>query len=219
MSSPTVVPTTSTESVPASRRWLARAALAALLAAIVVIVAAEGLTGLTLTVVGLVGAALVLAGGYWFIAKRGVLRWIGLALAARGDRGRHRGVLPAGRRRGRAGVAGPAGRWVVRRPGRRCAATTDQWMPTTTGRAGPAAVHRDEPAVRRRQGRPVRPDRTRPRRSAPRSPCWTARATSTSPRWSGTRSPTAPTCSGSPAVTAPRRWSPASPPSTTSRCW
>jgi diacylglycerol kinase family enzyme len=63
------------------RRWLARAALAAFVAAIIVVVAAEGLSGLTLTVIGLVGAAVVLAGGYWFIAKRGVLRWLGLALA------------------------------------------------------------------------------------------------------------------------------------------
>ena len=80
MSSPTVVPTTSTESVPASRRWLARAAFAAFLAAIIVIVASEGRTGLTLSVVGLVGAIFVLAGGYWFIARRGVVRWTGLAL-------------------------------------------------------------------------------------------------------------------------------------------
>ena len=63
------------------RRWLARAALAAIVAAAVVVVAAEGLTGLTLTVIGLVGAAVVLAGGYWFIAKHGALRWLGLALA------------------------------------------------------------------------------------------------------------------------------------------
>jgi diacylglycerol kinase family enzyme len=50
-------------------------------AAVVVLISAQGLTGLTLTVVGLIGAALVLAGGYWFIAKRGALRWMGLMLA------------------------------------------------------------------------------------------------------------------------------------------
>ena len=66
------------------RRWLARAALAAIVAAAIVVVAAEGLTGLTLTVIGLVGAAVVLAGGYWFIAKHGLLRWLGLALALAG---------------------------------------------------------------------------------------------------------------------------------------
>lgn len=68
-------------SEPSSRRWLARGAWAALVAAIIVIVAAEGFAGLTLTVVGVVGAAVVLAGGYWFIAKRGLPRWVGLAVA------------------------------------------------------------------------------------------------------------------------------------------
>lgn len=63
------------------RRWRARAAFAALVAAAAVVLAAQGLAGLTLTVFGLLGAAVVLAGGYWFIAKLGVLRWIGLALA------------------------------------------------------------------------------------------------------------------------------------------
>ena len=46
-----------------------------------VIIADDGLTGLTLTIAALLGAAAVVVGGYWFIAKRGVLRWIGLALA------------------------------------------------------------------------------------------------------------------------------------------
>ena len=68
-------------SIPSSRRWLARGAWAAVAAALVVIIADEGLTGLTLTVVALLGAAVIIVGGYWFIAKRGVPRWIGLALA------------------------------------------------------------------------------------------------------------------------------------------
>ena len=68
--------------ISSSRRWLARAAWAAGVAALVVLVAAQGLTGLTLMVVGLLGAAVAVAGGYWFIAKRGVLRWVGLGLAA-----------------------------------------------------------------------------------------------------------------------------------------
>ena len=70
------------QAVPARRRWLARAAWAALAAAIIVVLAAEGLTGLTLTVVGLGGAVLALAGGYWFIPKRGARRWVGMAAAA-----------------------------------------------------------------------------------------------------------------------------------------
>jgi len=81
VSNPTALTSTPPQTSPASRRWLARGAWVALVTAVVVLIAAEGLTGLTLTVVGLVGTAVVLAGGYWFIAKRGALRWIGLALA------------------------------------------------------------------------------------------------------------------------------------------
>ena len=52
-----------------------------MVAAVVVLVASEGPIGLTLLVVGLLGTVVVLVGGFWFIAKRGVLRWVGLALA------------------------------------------------------------------------------------------------------------------------------------------
>ena len=48
--------------------------------AFLVLVGSEGAIGLTLVVVGLAGAGLVLAGGFWFIAKHGVLRWVGLAV-------------------------------------------------------------------------------------------------------------------------------------------
>jgi diacylglycerol kinase family enzyme len=64
------------------QRWLARAAFAALIAALVVLIASEGAIGLTLLGVGLVGSAAILAGGFWFIAKRDVRRWIGLAVVA-----------------------------------------------------------------------------------------------------------------------------------------
>ena len=66
------------------QRWTARAAFAAM----VVRVASEGPIGLTLLGVGLLGTVAVLVGGFWFIAKRGVLRWVGLAAA--GDQRRHR---------------------------------------------------------------------------------------------------------------------------------
>ena len=69
------------ERAPAKQRWLARAAFAAVLAALVVLVGSEGAIGLTLLGVGLVGSAAMLAGGFWFIAKRDVRRWIGLAVA------------------------------------------------------------------------------------------------------------------------------------------
>ena len=51
-----------------------------MVAAFLVLVGSEGAIGLTLVVVGLAGAGLVLAGGFWFIAKHGVLRWVGLAV-------------------------------------------------------------------------------------------------------------------------------------------
>ena len=69
------------QSSDASKRWLARGAFAAWIAALVVLIATEGAIGLTLLVVGLVGAAAVLVGGYWFLAKRGIGRWLGLAVA------------------------------------------------------------------------------------------------------------------------------------------
>jgi len=65
----------------AGQRWIARAAFAAIVAAVVVLVASEGPIGLTLLVVGLLAAVAVLVGGFWFLAKHGVLRWVGLALA------------------------------------------------------------------------------------------------------------------------------------------
>ena len=65
---------------PTGRRWLARVSLAAMAAGVVVVVWAQGLVGLTLVVVGLLGAGAMLAGGYWFVAKSGVLRWFGLTL-------------------------------------------------------------------------------------------------------------------------------------------
>ena len=67
---------------PASgQRWTARAAFAAMIAAVVVLVASEGPIGLTLLGGGLLGTMTVLVGGFWFVAKHGVLRWVGLTLA------------------------------------------------------------------------------------------------------------------------------------------
>ena len=57
-----------------------RGAFGAVLAAVLVLVASEGAIDLTLLGVGLVGSAAILAGGFWFIAKRGLRRWIGLAV-------------------------------------------------------------------------------------------------------------------------------------------
>ena len=58
------------------RRWLARAAFALLLAAVAVMIGFAGLASLAMVAIGAVGACLVLAGGYWFLARRGLLRWL-----------------------------------------------------------------------------------------------------------------------------------------------
>ena len=63
-------------------RWLARASFALMFAAVVLVLAVAGWrSGVTLIVFAAVGVCAVLAGGYWFLANRGVLRWLGLVLA------------------------------------------------------------------------------------------------------------------------------------------
>ena len=149
------------EPVPArpapGQRWLARAAFAALAAALVVLVASEGAIGLTLLGVGLLGAAAILAGGFWFIAKRDVRRWIGLAVVVIAavlvviTFFRANVILVAVITLGFL-AAGWGGRAA------RVAAHPEPWMPVAAAAAG-QAVHRDEPPLRRRQGGPVRPGR------------------------------------------------------------
>ncbi|HEY7812173.1 MAG TPA: acylglycerol kinase family protein, partial [Nakamurella sp.] len=65
----------------AAQRWLARGAFAAWIVAIIFLAASEGAIGLTLLIVGLLGAVLVLVGGYLFLARRGVLRGVGMFVA------------------------------------------------------------------------------------------------------------------------------------------
>jgi diacylglycerol kinase family enzyme len=59
-----------------SVRWLARAAFALMFAAAVVMIGFGDLASLAMVAVGAVGACLMLAGGYWFLARRGVVRWL-----------------------------------------------------------------------------------------------------------------------------------------------
>ena len=63
-----------------SARWLARAAFLLVLAAAVVLVGFAGLASLAMVAVGAVGACLVVAGEYLFLAHRGVVRWVALAV-------------------------------------------------------------------------------------------------------------------------------------------
>lgn len=62
------------------RRWLARAAFALMLAAAVVMIGFAGLASLAMVGVGAAGACLLLAGGYWFLAHRGLVRWLAFGL-------------------------------------------------------------------------------------------------------------------------------------------
>ena len=66
-----------------SARWLARAAFGLVLASAAVLIGFADLSDLALVAVGAVAACLIAAGGYWFLARRGVLRWMasGLVIA------------------------------------------------------------------------------------------------------------------------------------------
>jgi hypothetical protein len=59
-----------------SARWLARSAFVLMLAAVAVLIGFAGLGGLAMVIIGVIGAALVMAGAYVFLAHRGVLRWL-----------------------------------------------------------------------------------------------------------------------------------------------
>ena len=63
-----------------TNRWLARASFALMLAAVVLVLAAAGWRSLALVGFAAIGVCAVLAGGYWFLANRGVLRWLALVL-------------------------------------------------------------------------------------------------------------------------------------------
>jgi diacylglycerol kinase family enzyme len=63
-----------------NKRWLARLSLVLMLAAAVVLIGFAGLRSLALVGIGVLGVCVVVAGGYWFLANRGLLRWLALAL-------------------------------------------------------------------------------------------------------------------------------------------
>lgn len=63
-----------------NKRWLARLSFVLMLAAAAVLIGFAGLRSLALVGIGVLGVCVVLAGGYWFLANRGVLRWLALAL-------------------------------------------------------------------------------------------------------------------------------------------
>lgn len=62
-------------------RWLARLSIVLAAAAVVVLAAFAGLRSLGLIGFTAAGICLTVAGGYWFLAHRGVVRWAAFALA------------------------------------------------------------------------------------------------------------------------------------------
>ena len=66
------------------RRWLARAAFVLVLAAVVLLLAVAGWRSLAMIGLAAIGVCLVLAGGYWFLANRGVVRWLSFILVLAG---------------------------------------------------------------------------------------------------------------------------------------
>ena len=63
-----------------SNRWLARSSFVLMLAAAAVLIGFAGLRSLALVGVAVLGVSAILAGGYWFLAYRGVVRWLAFAL-------------------------------------------------------------------------------------------------------------------------------------------
>jgi diacylglycerol kinase family enzyme len=62
------------------RRWLARLSILLMAGAVAVLIGFSERRGWALVLTGVVGACLIIAGGYWFLANRGIVRWSALAL-------------------------------------------------------------------------------------------------------------------------------------------
>ena len=65
----------------AAERWLARLAYLLALAAVVVLLVGGVTKSLGVLLVGVVGLAATLVGGWWFLSNRGVVRWVGALVA------------------------------------------------------------------------------------------------------------------------------------------
>jgi diacylglycerol kinase family enzyme len=74
-----VTPEPGGQGTPA-QRWLARLSLVLAALAVVIVVVVAGLTSLAMLAVGVVAAAVSLSAGYVFLSRRGVLRWLALAV-------------------------------------------------------------------------------------------------------------------------------------------
>jgi diacylglycerol kinase family enzyme len=62
------------------QRWLARLAFAAAFAAVVVVLVSGALRSITALLVGFAGLAIACAAAWWFLAHRGIVRWLACAV-------------------------------------------------------------------------------------------------------------------------------------------
>jgi hypothetical protein len=65
-----------------SQRWLARLAFAAAIAAVAVLLLSGGLKSITALLLGFAGLAVACAAAWWFLANRGIVRWLALVVLA-----------------------------------------------------------------------------------------------------------------------------------------
>jgi diacylglycerol kinase family enzyme len=63
-----------------ARRWLARSSFALMLGAAALLITEAGWRSLTLVAFAAIGVCAVLAGTFWFLANRGLIRWLALLL-------------------------------------------------------------------------------------------------------------------------------------------
>ena len=63
-----------------SQRWLARLVFAAAIAAVVVLVLFGGLRSIAALLLGFAGLAIACAAAWWFLAHRGIVRWLALVV-------------------------------------------------------------------------------------------------------------------------------------------
>ena len=136
-----------------SQRWLARLGFALAFLAVAVVVAFAGLESVAMLGVGLAAAAVSLAAAFLVLSRRGVLRWLSLAVFVLAPITvivvyAFAGVLWV--------AAVSAAGWLLAGVTARAALSGNRldWrMPELPAAPGPASVPDHESAVRRREGR------------------------------------------------------------------
>ena len=143
-----------------SQRWLARLSFALAALAVVIVAVFAGLKSFAMLAVALAGAAVAIAAAYFFLSRRGMWRWLSLAVFVLAPIA----VIVAYVFASLLWVAiVSAAAWLLAGVTARSAlAGGDQGRLAHAGASGPAArlapVPDHEPEVRRREGGEVRPE-------------------------------------------------------------